>query len=115
MPRELRILFYQRKLKEQIEKKQLEVEQDAENKEELILKKQEQNKKRQEIKLPYFGKTSSIAPNLPSDTAPVSAETIKTASVNNNVNPQTNLTRIEDALLSQTEKAIKLGQRKTTV
>ena len=51
----------------------------------------------------------------PSDTAPVSAETIKTASVNNNVNPQTNLTRIEDALLSQTEKAIKLGQRKTTV
>jgi len=25
------------------------------------------------------------------------------------------LTRIEDALLSQTEKAIKLGQRKTTV
>ena len=115
MPRELRILFYQKKLKEQIEKKQLEVEQDAENKEELILKKQEQNKKRQEIKLPYFGKTSSIAPNLPSDTAPVSAETIKTASVNNNVNPQTNLTRIEDALLSQTEKAIKLGQRKTTV
>ena len=58
---------------------------------------------------------SLIKPNVPSDTAPVSAETIKTASVNNNVNPQTNLTRIEDALLSQTEKAIKLGQRKTTV
>ncbi len=106
--------FYQKKLKEQIEKKQLEVEQDIENKEELILKKQEQNKKRQEIKLPYFGKTSSIAPNLPSDTAPVSAETVKMASVNKNVNPQTNLTRIEDALLSNTEKAIKLGQRKTT-
>ena len=58
---------------------------------------------------------SLVTPNVPSDTAPVSAETIKTASVNNNVNPQTNLTRIEDALLSQTEKAIKLGQRKTTV
>ena len=58
---------------------------------------------------------SLIKPNVPSDTAPVSAETVKMASVNNNVNPQTNLTRIEDALLSQTEKAIKLGQRKTTV
>ena len=58
---------------------------------------------------------SLIKPNVASDTAPVSAETVKMASVNNNVNPQTNLTRIEDALLSQTEKAIKLGQRKTTV
>ena len=58
---------------------------------------------------------SLVKPNVPSDTAPVSQEVIKTASVNNNVNPQTNLTRIEDALLSQTEKAIKLGQRKTTV
>ena len=57
---------------------------------------------------------SLVTPNVPSDTAPVSAETIKTASVNNNINPQTNLTRIEDALLSNTEKAIKLGQRKTT-
>ena len=116
MPRELRILFYKKKLKEQIEKKQLEVEQDAKNKEELILKKQEQKEKRQEIKLPYFGKTSSlIKPNVPSDTAPVSAETIKTASVNNNVNAATGLTRIEDALLSDTEKAIKVGQRSRTV
>ena len=45
----------------------------------------------------------------------MSQEVIKTASVNNNVNAATGLTRIEDALLSQTEKAIKLGQRKTTV
>ena len=59
--------------------------------------------------------SSIVKPNVPSDTAPVSAETVKMAYVNNNVNPQTNLTRIEDALLSQTEKAIKLGQRKTTV
>ena len=59
--------------------------------------------------------SSIVKPNVPSDTAPVSAETIKTASVNNNVNAATGLTRIEDALLSQTEKAIKLGQRKTTV
>ena len=58
---------------------------------------------------------SLIKPDVPSDTAPVSAETVKMASVNKNVNPQTNLTRIEDALLSNTEKAIKLGQRKTTV
>ena len=58
---------------------------------------------------------SLIKPDVPSDTAPVSAETIKTASVNKNVNPQTNLTRIEDALLSDTEKAIKLGQRNRTV
>ena len=58
--------------------------------------------------------SSIVKPNLPSDTAPVSAETVKMASVNKNVNPQTNLTRIEDALLSNTEKAIKLGQRKTT-
>jgi len=68
------------------------------------------------LPLPNTKTTASlIKPNVASDTAPVSAETIKTASVNNNVNPQTNLTRIEDALLSQTEKAIKLGQRKTTV
>jgi len=59
--------------------------------------------------------SSIVKPNVPSDTAPVSAETIKTASVNNNVNPQTNLTRIEDALLSDTEKAIKVGQRSRTV
>ena len=59
--------------------------------------------------------SSIVKPNVPSDTAPVSAETIKTASVNNNVNPQTNLTRIEDALLSNTEKAIKVGQRNRTV
>ena len=58
---------------------------------------------------------SLIKPNVPSDTAPVSAETIKTASVNNNVNAATGLTRIEDALLSDTEKAIKVGQRNRTV
>ena len=58
---------------------------------------------------------SLVKPNVPSDTAPVSAETIKTASVNNNVNAATGLTRIEDALLSDTEKAIKVGQRSRTV
>ena len=59
--------------------------------------------------------SSIVKPNVPSDTAPVSAETIKTASVNNNVNAATGLTRIEDALLSDTEKAIKVGQRNRTV
>ena len=115
LPKELRILFYQKKLKEQIEKKQLELEEDVERKQEEIKKKQEQKEKRLErdLKLPYFGKTSSLVkPNLPSDTVPVSAETVKTASVNNNVNAATGLTRIEDALLSDTEKAIKLGNRR---
>ena len=55
---------------------------------------------------------SLVKPNVPSDTVPVSAETVKTASVNNNVNAATGLTRIEDALLSNTEKAIKLGNRR---
>ena len=55
---------------------------------------------------------SLVTPNVPSDPVPVSAETVKTASVNNNVNAATGLTRIEDALLSNTEKAIKLGNRR---
>jgi len=115
LPKELRILFYQKKLQEQIEKKQLELEQDIERKQKLIEKKQKQKEKRLErdLKLPYFGKTSSLVkPNVPSDTVPVSEETIKTASIPNNVNAATGLTRIEDALLSNTEKAIKLGNRR---
>ena len=68
------------------------------------------------LPLPNNKKTSSlVTPNLPSDTVPVSAETVKTASINNNVNAATGLTRIEDALLSNTEKAIKLNQRNRRV
>ena len=56
--------------------------------------------------------SSIVKPNIPSDTVPVSADTVKTASIPNNVNAATGLTRIEDALLSNTEKAIKLGNRR---
>ena len=56
--------------------------------------------------------SSIVKPNIPSDTVPVSADTVKTASIPNNVNAATGLTRIEDALLSNTEKAIKLGTRR---
>ena len=65
------------------------------------------------LPLPDNKKTSSLVkPNVPSDTVPVSAETVKTASIPNNVNATPGLTRIEDALLSNTEKAIKLGTRR---
>jgi hypothetical protein len=68
------------------------------------------------LPLPNTKTTASlIKPNVASDTAPVSAETVKMASVNKNVDPQTNLTRIENALLSDNDKAIKLGQRTRTV
>jgi hypothetical protein len=68
------------------------------------------------LPLPNTKTTASLVkPNVASDTAPVSAETVKMASVNKNVDPQTNLTRIENALLSDNDKAIKLGQRTRTV
>ena len=66
-----------------------------------------------EKKLPDNKKTASLVkPNVPSDTVPVSEDTVKTASIPNNVNAATGLTRIEDALLSNTEKAIKLGNKR---
>ena len=65
------------------------------------------------LPLPDNKKTTSLVkPNVPSDTVPVSEETVKTAAIPNNVNAVTGLTRIEDALLSNTEKAIKLGNRR---
>jgi len=66
-----------------------------------------------EKKLPDNKKTASLVkPNVASDTVPVSEETVKTAAIPNNVNAATGLTRIEDALLSNTEKAIKLNNRR---
>ena len=119
MPRELRILFYQKKLEELQKKQELEIEEDQLRQEEKLKLEDEFLEKRLErgdgsFEDPY-NNSSLIKPNVPSDTAPVSAETVKMASVNKNVNPQTNLTRIEDALLSPVYKAIKLGQKKTTV
>ena len=118
LPKELRILYYQKKLKEQIEKKQLELEEDVERKQEEILKKQEQKEKRLErdIKLPYFGKTSSLVkPNIPIETTDVSEEVVKTSSLPSNINEDTGLTSTEEALLSPSEKALRRKQRNVTV
>jgi hypothetical protein len=117
LPKDLRILFYQKKLAEQIEKKQLEVEQDIERKQELIKKKQEQKEKKQnneDVILPYFGKAPSIKPNVPIRTAAVSEEVVKTAALPGNINENTGLTRIEEALLSNEEKAMRLRQKGRT-
>ena len=49
------------------------------------------------------------------ETANVSQEVVKTAAVPTKINPNTGLTRIEDALLSNEEKAIRLKNRGVTV
>ena len=53
--------------------------------------------------------------NIPADTTPVSQEVVQTATSNVNISPDTGLTRVEDALLSQEEKAIRLRNRGVTV
>jgi hypothetical protein len=118
LPKELRILYYQKKLKEQIEKKQLELKEDIERKQKDIERKQEQKEERLErdIKLPYFGKTSSLVkPNIPIETTDVSEEVVKTSSLPSNINQDTGLTTTEEALLSNTEKALRRKQRNVTV
>jgi len=118
LPKDLRILYYQKKLKEQIEKKQLELEEDIERKQKDIERKQEQKEKRidRDIKLPYFGKTSSLVkPNIPIETTDVSEEVVKTSSLPSNINQDTGLTTTEEALLSNTEKALRRKQRNVTV
>ena len=52
--------------------------------------------------------------NIPADTTPVSQEVVQTAASNVNINPETGLTRIDDALLSQEEKAMRLRQKGMT-
>ena len=52
--------------------------------------------------------------NIPVKTTPVSQEVVQTADANVNVNPDTGLTRIDDALLSNEEKAMRLRQRGVT-
>jgi len=44
----------------------------------------------------------------------VSPEVVHTAAANVNVNPDTGLTRIDDALLSREEKAMRLRQKGMT-
>ena len=53
----------------------------------------------------------SITPNIPVETSEVSEEVVKTAALPSNVNPETGLTYIDDALLSNEEKAMRLRQR----
>ena len=66
------------------------------------------------MKLPYFGDASSVKPNLPVETSEVSADVVKTAALPSNVNPNTGLTSIEEALLSNEEKAMRLRQKGIT-
>ena len=52
--------------------------------------------------------------NIPVKTTPVSQEVVQTADANVNINPDTGLTRIDDALLSREEKAMRLRQKGMT-
>ncbi len=56
----------------------------------------------------------SIQPNIPIETQNVSEEVVKTAALPSNVNQNTGLTSIEEALLSNEEKAMRLRQRGLT-
>ena len=52
--------------------------------------------------------------NIPVKTTPVSQEVVQTANANVNINPDTGLTRIDDALLSREEKAMRLRHKGMT-
>ena len=57
---------------------------------------------------------SSITPNIPIQTQEVSEEVVQTSALPSNVNQNTGLTAIEEALLSNEEKAMRLRQRGVT-
>jgi len=52
--------------------------------------------------------------NQPVETSEVSADVVKTAALPSNINPTTGLTYIDDALLSNEEKAMRLRQKGLT-
>jgi hypothetical protein len=52
-----------------------------------------------------------IPPNQPIQTSEVSEEVVQTSALPSNINENTGLTRVEEALLSPSEKAIRLRQR----
>jgi hypothetical protein len=54
---------------------------------------------------------SSITPNIPIQTQEVSEEVVQTSALPSNVNQNTGLTSIEEALLSNEEKAMRLRER----
>jgi len=56
----------------------------------------------------------TIPNNQPVETSEVSEEVVKTAALPSNVNPETGLTYIDDALLSNEEKAMRLRQKGMT-
>ena len=56
----------------------------------------------------------SIAPNIPIETEQVSEEVVQTAALPGNVNQNTGLTHVEEALLSNEEKAMRLRQKGLT-
>ena len=53
-------------------------------------------------------------PNIPVDTAEVSEEVVQTSSLPSNINQNTGLTAIEEALLSNEEKAMRLRNKGVT-
>ena len=59
-------------------------------------------------------KQSSITPNIPIQTQEVSEEVVKTSALPQNINQNTGLTHVEEALLSNEEKAMRLRQRGMT-
>jgi hypothetical protein len=60
-------------------------------------------------------KLISSANNMPIETANVSQEVVQTAALPSNINQDTGLTTTEEALLSNTEKALRRKQRNVTV
>ena len=60
-------------------------------------------------------KLISSANNMPIDTVDVSQEVVQTAALPDNINQDTGLTSMEEALLSNEEKALRRKQRNVTV
>ena len=59
-------------------------------------------------------KLSFIPNNQPVETSEVSEEVVKTTALPSNINPETGLTYIDDALLSNEEKGMRLRQKGMT-
>ena len=67
-----------------------------------------------EEKVTQVSEAITIPNNVPVETADVSQEVVKTAALPNNINQDTGLTATEEALLSNTEKALRRKQRNVT-
>ena len=67
-----------------------------------------------EEKTTQVSEAITIPNNIPIETADVSQEVVKTAALPNNINKDTGLTSTEEALLSNTEKALRRKQRNVT-